>query len=169
MQVPKKTAALQSKTQADKTKFHFLKKKILLCLRYTMDCLFKNRFIPLTLCLLLLASFQLQMQSFVATYQGTDIRLEWKVSDENGVSNYEIARKKDGDASYSRLAEVPGTGSGTYSWTDDNLYKDGDAMENISYRLGAQTTSGPRYFYANIQHSPTAVQRSWGSIKSMFR
>ena len=129
-----------------------------------------NRFFALLpLLALVLASFQLQLQSFVATYQGADIRLEWKVSDESGVSAYEISRKKDGDASYSRLTEIPASHLSVYSWTDDNLYKDGDAMENISYRLAAQTSSGPKYFYTNIQHSPTAVQRSWGSIKSMFR
>ena len=124
-------------------------------------------FLPLLM--LVTASFQLQMQSFIATYQGADIRLEWKVTDENGVSNFEISRKKDGDGNYNRLTEVPPTSQGTYFWVDDNLYKDGDAMENISYRLTAQTASGPKYFYTNIQHSPTAVQRSWGSIKSMFR
>ena len=118
---------------------------------------------------LVLTSFQLQLQSFVAAYQGADIRLEWKVGEETGVSSYEISRKKEADASYARLSEIPASGQSTYSWVDDNLYKDGDAMENISYRLTAITSSGPRYFYANIQHSPTAVQRSWGSIKSMFR
>lgn len=118
---------------------------------------------------LVLASFQLQMQSFTATYQGADIRLEWKVAEETGVSSYEISRKKDEDAAYGRLTEMPASGQNAYSWVDDNLYKDGDAMENISYRLTANTASGPKYFYTNIQHSPTAVQRSWGSIKSMFR
>ena len=118
---------------------------------------------------LMLASFQLQLQSFVAAYQGADIRLEWKVSEESGVSSYEISRKKEDDAAYGRLTEIPASGQSNYSWIDDNLYKDGDAMENISYRLTAHTSSGPKYFYTNIQHSPTAVQRSWGSIKSMFR
>ncbi len=116
-----------------------------------------------------LASFQVQVSSFLATYQGADIRLEWKISDESGVSSYEISRKKDSDAAYGRLSEIPASNQGTYVWVDDNLYKDGDAMENISYRLTANTSAGPKYFYTNIQHSPTAVQRSWGSIKSMFR
>lgn len=116
-----------------------------------------------------LASFQVQVSSFLATYQGADIRLEWKISDESGVSGYEISRKKDSDASYGRLSETTASNQGTYVWVDDNLYKNGDAMENISYRLTANTSAGPKYFYTNIQHSPTAVQRSWGSIKSMFR
>ena len=129
----------------------------------------KVRLLLLPTMMLLLASFQLQLQSFTATYQGADIRLDWKVSDEAGVTTYEVSRKKDGDANYSRLSEVSAAGQGSYSWVDDNLYKDGDAMENISYRLTALTSSGPKYFYTSIQHSPTAVQRSWGSIKSMFR
>lgn len=134
-----------------------------------MDFSRKKIFFLFPVMALLLASFQLQLQSFVATYQGADIRLEWKVSEEAGVSIYEISRKKEADPAYGRLAEIQASGQNTYSWVDDNLYKDGDAMENISYRLTAQTPSGPKYFYTNIQHSPTAVQRSWGSIKSMFR
>jgi hypothetical protein len=123
-----------------------------------------------TLCIVvLLSSFQLQMQSFIASYQGADIRLEWKVSEETGVTVYEISRKKDSDANYYRLTEVAATSAGSYTWLDDNLYKDGDASENINYRLTAVSPSGQKSFYTNIQHSPTAVQRSWGSIKSMFR
>lgn len=117
----------------------------------------------------LLASFQLQMQSFTASYQGADIRLEWKVIDESGVNSYEISRKKDSDQNYFRLAEVPASNAGSYTWVDDNLYKDGEASENINYRLTAVNSSGQKSFYTSIQHSPTAVQRSWGSIKSMFR
>jgi hypothetical protein len=132
----------------------------------------KTRIFTLLLLLsssLTIAAFQLQVTSFLAVYQGSDIRLEWKVSDESDVQAYEISRKKDSDASYSRLAEIPQSSLGAYVWIDDNLYKDGDAIENISYRLAAVSVSGPKYFYTNIQHSPTAVQRSWGSIKSMFR
>jgi hypothetical protein len=126
-------------------------------------------FLLLSSTFLFVTAFQVQVSSFQAVYQGADIRLEWKVSDESEVQTYEVARKKDSDASYSKLADIPQSAMGNYVWVDDNLYKDGDAMENISYRLSAITASGPKFFYANIQHSPTAVQRSWGSIKSMFR
>ena len=118
---------------------------------------------------LILTAFQVQVSSFQAVYQGADIRLEWKVTDESEVSVYEIFRKKDTDANYTKLTDVAQSGSGSYTWVDDNLYKTGDGIENISYRLAANTSAGPKYFYATIQHSPTAVQRSWGSIKSMFR
>lgn len=118
---------------------------------------------------LILSAFQVQLSSFQAVYQGADIQLEWRVANEAEVTSYEIARKKESDASYARLAEVPQANMGTYTWIDDNLYKDGEGMESISYRLSANTAAGPKFFYTSIQHSPTAVQRSWGSIKSMFR
>jgi len=116
-----------------------------------------------------ITAFQVQVSSFQAVYQGADIRLEWKVAEESEVTVYEISRKKETDAGYTKLTDVAQTSVGSYLWVDDNLYKDGEGLENISYRLAAITGSGPKYFYANIQHSPTAVQRSWGSIKSMFR
>jgi len=117
----------------------------------------------------LTTAFQVQVSSFQAVYQGADIRLEWKVSEESEVTVYEISRKKESDANYSKLTDVSQASLGSYVWVDDNLYKDGEGLENISYRLAAITASGPKFFYTNIQHSPTAVQRSWGSIKSMFR
>ena len=119
--------------------------------------------------MLMITAFQVQVSSFQAVYQGADIRLEWKVSEESEVTSYEISRKKETDGNYSKLADVAQSSLGNYVWVDDNLYKDGEGLENISYRLTANTGSGPKFFYANIQHSPTAVQRSWGSIKSMFR
>jgi len=133
-----------------------MKSKILTSLIITVTCL-------------TITAFQVQVNSFVAVYQGSDIRLEWKVSEETEVQMYEVSRKKDSDASYGKLADIPQSSLGTYIWVDDNLYKDGDAIENISYRLAAISSTGPKYFYTTIQHSPTAVQRSWGSIKSMFR
>ena len=119
--------------------------------------------------LLLTTSLQVQVNSFQAVYQGADIRLEWKVAEESEVISYEISRKKETDGAYSKLTDISQSAAGTYVWVDDNLYKDGEGIENISYRLAANTSAGPKFFYANIQHSPTAVQRSWGSIKSMFR
>jgi hypothetical protein len=132
---------------------------------------YSRKFFPILAAavLLVFTSFQFQVNSFLAVYQGSDIRLEWKVTDETEVLGYEISRKKDSDAGYSRLTELPKSNAGNYFWVDDNLYKDGEGIENISYRLTANTSTGPKYFYAGIQHSPTAIQRSWGSIKSMFR
>jgi hypothetical protein len=115
---------------------------------------YSRKFFPILAAavLLVFTSFQFQVNSFLAVYQGS-----------------EISRKKDSDAGYSRLTELPKSNAGNYFWVDDNLYKDGEGIENISYRLTANTSTGPKYFYAGIQHSPTAIQRSWGSIKSMFR
>lgn len=134
-----------------------------------MDLKRKPTIVFIGFLLLVISAFQVQLTSFTAIYQGADIRLEWRVSNETEVMHYEIFRKKDSESGYAKLAEVPQSNLGSYAWVDDHLYKDGEGMENISYRLGAITSAGPKYFYTQIQHSPTAVQRSWGSIKSMFR
>lgn len=127
-------------------------------------------FLPLFLVIPAVLAFQVQVSNFSAVYQGADIRLEWRVQEEGEVSFYDISRKKESESGYTKLADISKNGSGTYVWVDDNLYKDGEGMETLSYRLAAHTASGqPRFFYTTIQHSPTAVQRSWGSIKSMFR
>ena len=56
--------------------------------------------------MLMITAFQVQVSSFQAVYQGADIRLEWKVSEESEVTSYEISRKKETDGNYSKLADV---------------------------------------------------------------
>jgi hypothetical protein len=68
------------------------------------------------------------------------------------------------------LVVVPVGATGTYTFLDETLYKDDQQRTiAISYRLTAKTLTGSVVQYANVSNSPTAVQRSWGSIKSMFR
>ncbi|MGB3617471.1 MAG: hypothetical protein WBA12_05085 [Catalinimonas sp.] len=131
---------------------------------------------PLTLLILLfistclLAAAPLGVSTFTASYQSTDVRLDWSVSEETGVTRYEVYRKRGEEESFQKLTSVDPSGEGQYHVIDDNLYKNTDAPHSMEYRLtvvagGAQET----HYYASISHNPTAIQRSWGSIKSMFR
>ena len=120
--------------------------------------------------LLGLANTAGMVQSFTASYQGSDVRLEWRVSDAASSANFEIHRKKAGEDSFVKLADVAGTGTDTYTFTDDNLYKNTDvAQAALSYKLVAKMPNGTEQTITGIDRNPTAVQRSWGSIKVMFR
>lgn len=110
------------------------------------------------------------VSSFSATYQGSDVRLEWRVSQEETVSFYEIYRKRNDDAAYTKIGRVANLNAGTYTFIDDNLYKTDEVQAGITYKLSIkhQDNSVNNYF-TTINANPTAIQRSWGSIKSMFR
>ena len=108
------------------------------------------------------------IQFFTASYQGADIKLEWRVDSDNMVDAFEIARKRPDESNYTRLDNVMINGTGTYSFIDDKLYKSAP-VATISYRLIMKTPNGTTSYYTSIAHNPTAVQRTWGSIKSMFK
>ncbi len=101
--------------------------------------------------------------------EGDNIVLEWKVSEENNLNHYVIKRSSD-FTNYFEIAQVsPHSGNQFYTYTDKTAYKTSDMV--FSYQLvivdndGTSTTLAP----VSVSHSVSAVKRTWGSIKAMFR
>lgn len=117
-----------------------------------------------------LAAFSFTLQSFTGTLQGREVRLEWKISDENGVTEYEVSRKLASESFFSKVVTVSPSQAGSYLYIDNTLSPNTDPSHQINYRLTVKLSNGhTQAFYTNVKFFPTAVQRSWGSIKSMFR
>ena len=108
------------------------------------------------------------IKSFTASYQGVDIRLDWEINDNTGVGSFDLYRKID-DKPEKKIVIINSTGSSAYFFIDDNIYKNNDNPQTIVYRLVARSSQADDIAITSIQHNPTAVQRSWGSIKSMFK
>lgn len=127
--------------------------------------------VALVLLSLLVSSFTFKrVTQFYASFQGVDIRLDWQVEGNDEINEFKIYRKKASESTYSYIYALPYQPSTNYYFmVDDQLYKnDGDA-ENISYKLEVKHSNGTNTYYTSIEHNPTAVQRSWGSIKAMFK
>ena len=108
--------------------------------------------------------------SFAGTFEGIDARLGWELSSETGVQRFELWRHSAADPTMQKIATVQPTGTLRYSLLDQNLYKTNDAMlGSFTYKLTCVTTSGDYNYSYTLSQTPSAVQRSWGSIKSMFR
>ncbi|MBW8051547.1 MAG: hypothetical protein FVQ77_14655 [Cytophagales bacterium] len=108
------------------------------------------------------------IKSFTASYQGVDIRLDWEINDNMGVGSFDLYRKID-DKPEKKIITINSTGSLDYFFIDDNIYKNSDNPQTLVYRLITRSSEGDEISITSIQHDPTAVQRSWGSIKSMFK
>jgi len=108
------------------------------------------------------------IKSFFASYQGVDIRLDWELNDETGINSFDLYRKID-NAAEKKIYTLNPTGALAYYFIDDNIYKSNDNTQTIVYKLIARSGQGNNIASTSIQHNPTAVQRSWGSIKSMFK
>lgn len=125
----------------------------------------------LTICLLAslvaAAALRFSLSSFNAAYQGSEVRLEWRAESENDVQAFEISRKRPEESTYTRIAVINPAGTGSYSYVDDML-KSGQPSQ-LTYKLVVRGSSQSQTYFAALSGSPTAVQRSWGSIKSMFK
>ena len=107
---------------------------------------------------------------FTGAFEGIDARLNWELTSETGVQRFEVWRHSAAEPTLQRIATVQPTGALRYSLLDQNLYKTADAtIGAFTYKLTCVTTSGDFSYGLTLSQSPSAVQRSWGSIKSMFR
>ena len=112
---------------------------------------------------------------FTAVYDGANVRVEWEVNSETGVTGFELARKSASDANYTMVSTAIPTGQRRYQYTDTNVYRSTAGATTTAgsgpytYRLTVRGAGGDQSYLTILAGTPSAVQRSWGTIKSMFR
>lgn len=124
-------------------------------------------------CLVLLGSgvllaYGASITSFQATYDDTDVVVEWEVNSEGGVQEYALFRKANNEPSFSKLASLEPSNQRAYQYVDQNSYR-GLGGAPFTYRLLVRTAAGQQAFHTVLNQTPSALERSWGTIKSMFR
>jgi len=110
-----------------------------------------------------------EVDFFTATFSGSSVRLDWKLSARQQ-ADFEIYRKRPDESAYAKLEDVPYNGTDVYTYQDNNLYRtQGSAQVMFTYKLVVHQNTQAQSYLASVENGPTAVQRSWGSIKLMFR
>jgi hypothetical protein len=99
------------------------------------------------------------------------VKLVWQTEAEAGVQSYEVRRRAPTSGSeFLSLGDVRSHGAGrTYDFTDDDLYKNAQAM--AQYQVWVVFTNGVRQplFTAEVNYTSTGLRRTWGSLKAMFQ
>ncbi len=114
-------------------------------------------------------SQNVRLRYFNAEYNGAAMVVTWEAEAEPGVQTYELHRKTEQSEQFTLLAELQAHGVNTpYTVRDEQVYKSPMAM--VDYRLEVVLASGLRQRVAErrVNYTPTAIPRSWGSIKAMF-
>ncbi|WP_310392369.1 hypothetical protein [Hymenobacter sp.] len=114
---------------------------------------------------------------FTAAYDGANVRVEWEVNTETDVTGFELSRKAATETSYTAVSTVVPTGQRRYQHLDTNVYRASGAGTAgaaagggpYTYRLTVRSPGGDQSYLTVMAGTPSAVQRSWGTIKSMFR
>ena len=120
------------------------------------------------------AAYAATLTLFMAAYSGTVVRVEWEVSNEVDVTGFELARKSATETSYTLMNTAAPTGQRHYLYLDTNVYRGTAATGTLgggpyTYRLTVRSATGDQSYLTVLAGTPSAVQRSWGTIKSMFR
>ena len=104
---------------------------------------------------------------FSASPDGSDVLISYEVPHETGVTNFKLYRKIDSENEWTFLDHIPPTGALSYQYLDYTIFK--DEAKNLPYKLLVYQSGSVFTYYTNIIHNPTSVQRTWGSIKAMFK
>ncbi|MBC6990733.1 MULTISPECIES: hypothetical protein [Hymenobacter] len=103
--------------------------------------------------------------AFHSKYVGNNVQLEWQVAGEPVVQAYDLYRKTNHESGYIRLASVAPTGQQHYRYLDVGP----TIASPVAYRLVVRSVPLDRSYTSVLAKAPRAVQRSWASIKLIFK
>ena len=90
---------------------------------------------------------------------------------EDGVARYDLQRRsRFSNDQFVDVTSIVSHGTGkSYRFIDDQVYK--SASEQVDYRLEVVYDNGVREQLGirSVNYTPTAIRRTWGSIKAMFQ
>lgn len=163
-----------------KIKFNFAYKQLFLCVfRFyfsptsNINIITMYRFISLIFLILFCfasenaAAQGVVLNNFSVNSVASDVKIAWNIQSETGVSEFRLYRKMSTETDYKYVGTIPANGSLSYTYTDDNVFK--TEATTITYELRVIKNGTMYNFYSTFTHQTSSVQRTWGSIKSMFR
>ncbi len=114
--------------------------------------------------------FTVRLSSFSVQPRGDDFEISWQTDLEDGVTGFELHRRTStSNNEFVLVGDRIAHGTGrAYVMLDDKIFK--SASELIDYRLQAVLADGSRQVLRieSVNYTPTAIRRTWGSIKAMF-
>lgn len=113
------------------------------------------------------AQNQIVVNQFDLSSEGADVLLTWELPSETQIAEFRIFRRINDEPTSAHVATIQANGSLNYTYLDDDIFK--STSRTLHYELQIVTTGQIHRFSQSLSHNPTSVQRTWGSIKAMFR
>ncbi|MEM7658555.1 MAG: hypothetical protein AAF399_20695 [Bacteroidota bacterium] len=107
------------------------------------------------------------VEDFRVTNNGADILLEWDMLSLAGVTEFQLFRRVNSEPTKSHVTTLSPNGQMKYSYLDDDIFKTEGLV--VHYELHIKVNGKVEIITRSLSHNPTSIQRTWGSIKSMFR
>lgn len=116
----------------------------------------------------LMAYASVSIKYFTASPAGTEIKLQWEAQSETGITEFQLWKRTPSSGAV-KIHTLAPNGSKIYTYTDANVMKTNETQQTYIYTLRVMQGTAYTDFTQTINHSPTSIQRTWGSIKSMFK
>lgn len=107
------------------------------------------------------------LQQFDLRSESASVIVRWEVGDESGIEEYRLYRQDSEGAPLELIHSKSPNGISLYEYMDNDIFK--NERRIIFYELHIVKNGEIHKFYASLNHNPTAIQRTWGSIKKMFQ
>ena len=133
-----------------------------------------RRILPIIVCILAIAATgfvnDALLDYFRVEESNSDFVITWETVREDGVKLFELHRKTPhSNDEFVLITEATPLGPARqYLFRDTQVFKNGSEL--IDYRLQVVLEDGSRQILASktVNYTPTAIRRTWGSIKAMF-
>lgn len=106
------------------------------------------------------------LDQFIVKSEAANVVVNWQITDESSIAEFKLYRKI-GEGAFKMVGIIPSNGIGNYAYVDDDIFKNDSQI--LTYELQVMKNNRLHKFYTTLSHNPTAIQRTWGSIKSMFK
>jgi hypothetical protein len=108
---------------------------------------------------------------FLATYDGTAVHVAWAVTTETDITSFELSRKLPDTTDFEPIATLLPTGQRQYTFADTCLQagRSGLLQGPVAYRLTLRGPGPDQAYTTTVAGTVSVMQRSWGTVKSMFR
>lgn len=107
------------------------------------------------------------LRQFNLKSDGASVIVHWEVGGEDGIEEYRLYRQDHEGAPLELIHSQSPDGISQYEYMDNDIFK--NERRIIFYELHIVKDGEIHKFYASLNHNPTAIQRTWGSIKKMFQ
>ncbi|MFK7969444.1 MAG: hypothetical protein AB8F95_03705 [Bacteroidia bacterium] len=109
----------------------------------------------------------INLSQFELKSESANIRISWGIDEETDITEYRLYRQDAENAPLQLIHSQNPGGLTSYEYVDNDIFK--NERRVIFYELHVVKNGEIHKFYASLSHNPTAIQRTWGSIKKMFQ
>lgn len=149
------------------SKSYFCYHKVSLAMTFNTYLFFLVTFVGLLFGSQKVVAQSILINEYSLSADGADILVTWEVPNEADITEYRLFRRRNNETTLTHVTTVASNGSGKYSYLDGNIFKTESRV--LHYELHIVQGNTVIKYERSISHNPTSIQRTWGSIKAMFR